>query len=33
MSVDSIPSQVGDSKDVTTSDGQKLTNTMTAGRS
>lgn len=33
MPLESIPTEVGDSKEATTSDGQKLNNTMTAGRS
>ena len=33
MGLDGIPSQVGDSKQTTTTDGRKFTNTMTAGRS
>lgn len=33
MSTDSIPSKVGESKEATTSEGNKLTNTMEAGRS
>jgi hypothetical protein len=33
MPVDSVPSQVGESKDATTSDGRKFKNTLKAGRS